>query len=188
MKIDQTQNHVTAEVASYAMTQRYASPLGTMLLAAGADGLTGAWFVGQQYFAQGLDASKSVERENDMLAAAKRWLDGYFAGRIPDFMPPLHPQGTAFQRSVWKLLLEIPRGQVTTYGALAKKLAQQQGRGSMSAQAVGGAVGRNPVSIFIPCHRVVGADGSLTGYAGGLERKAALLRLEGTQFRCKPEP
>ena len=161
--------------------QPYSSPLGVLLLAANESGLCGAWFEGQKYFAAGLGSC--AERETELLAAAKRWLDEYFAGKTPDFTPPLCPAGTAFQRSVWNLLLEIPQGRVTTYGALGKKLAAQQGRASLSAQAVGGAVGRNPISIFIPCHRVVGADGSLTGYAGGLERKAALLRLEGVQFR-----
>ena len=112
------------------------------------------------------------------LAEAVRWLDAYFSGREPDFLPPLHPHGTAFQRAVWDILRSIPYGQTMTYGEIARRLAAQQGLSHMSAQAVGGAVGHNPVSILIPCHRVVGADGSLTGYAGGVDKKRFLLELE----------
>ncbi len=157
---------------------RYDSPLGPMLLAADEAGVTGAWFEGQKHFAARLGPG-SAEGDSPALAGARRWLDLYFAGREPDFMPPLHLTGTAFQLAVWELLRAIPYGQTTTYGTLARRLAARQGLDRMSAQAVGGAVGRNPVSILVPCHRVVGADGSLTGYAGGLDRKRALLRLEG---------
>lgn len=108
----------------------------------------------------------------------KRWLDVYFTGREPDFTPPLHPAGSSFRQAVWQLLLEIPYGQTTTYGALAKRL----NAGRMSAQAVGGAVGHNPISIIVPCHRVVGTNGSLTGYAGGLDRKIRLLEMEKTDM------
>ena len=117
-------------------------------------------------------------QETPILAEAKRWLDVYFSGRQPDFRPPLHPAGSAFRQAVWALLLQIPYGQTTTYGALARQLAQMQGIARMSAQAIGGAVGHNPISIIIPCHRVVGANGSLTGYAGGIEKKVQLLTLE----------
>ncbi|MBQ9349310.1 MAG: methylated-DNA--[Oscillibacter sp.] len=117
------------------------------------------------------------------LDAAQAWLDTYFAGRMPDFTPPLHLAGTVFQRTVWDLLLQIPYGTVTTYGDLAHRIAARNGIARMSAQAAGGAVGRNPVPIIVPCHRVVGADGSLTGYAGGLDRKARLLELEGVDMR-----
>lgn len=119
--------------------------------------------------------------------AGSCWLDVYFTGREPDFMPPLNPVGSGFQRAVWELLLQIPYGQTTTYGALARKLAQQQGLAHMSAQAVGGAVGRNKISILIPCHRVVGTGGRLTGYAGGVDRKAGLLELEhsGLRIPCR---
>lgn len=113
-----------------------------------------------------------------MLSEARRWLDVYFGGQEPDFTPPLHPAGSAFQQEVWGLLRRIPCGQTTTYGALAKRLAAERGLSRMSAQAVGGAVGHNVISIIIPCHRVVGTNGSLTGYAGGIDKKAALLRLE----------
>ena len=158
-------------------TQRYNSPMGGILLAADEIGLTGVWFDGQKYFARGLP-EEQTERNTPVLSAAKRWLNVYFTGREPDFMPPLNPVGSGFQRAVWELLLQIPYGQTTTYGALAQKLAQQQGLAHMSAQAVGGAVGRNKISILIPCHRVVGTGGRLTGYAGGVDRKAGLLELE----------
>ena len=150
------------------------TPLGDLLLAADDLGLTGAWFRGQKYFP---DQTGAVG-DHPLLQAARDWLDRYWAGQDPGPTPPLHPAGTAFQLEVWQLLREIPYGETTTYGALAKALTARQGRGTMSAQAVGGAVGRNRLSIFIPCHRVLGADGSLTGYAGGIERKAALLELE----------
>lgn len=120
-----------------------------------------------------------VNYANDVvLSKTKRWLDGYFAGRRPDFAPPLKPQGTHFQELVWQLLLDIPYGATTTYGELAQAVAQRLGKERMSAQAVGQAVGHNPIAVIIPCHRVVGKNGQLTGYAGGLERKKALLALE----------
>ena len=151
-------------------TQRYASPLGGILLAADEQGLTGLWFDGAKYFAANLP-EKREEKRTPILDEAARWLDLYFAGRQPAFTPPLHLVGSAFRQRVWKRLLEIPYGQTVTYGALLGK--------EMSAQAVGGAVGHNPVSIIVPCHRVVGADGSLTGYAGGIDKKIRLLALEG---------
>ena len=159
------------------LTAGYESPLGQITLAADETGLTGLWCFGQKYYANGL--GEAAAGENPALAAARRWLDVYFSGREPDFTPPLHPRGSDFQRTVWDALLRIPYGETTTYGALAQGIAARLGRRSMSAQAVGGAVGRNPVSLIIPCHRVLGADGSLTGYAGGLDRKASLLKLEG---------
>lgn len=158
-------------------TQRYDSPMGGILLAADEIGLTGVWFDGQKYFARGL-LKERTERNTPVLSAAKCWLDVYFTGREPDFMPPLNPIGSEFQRAVWELLLQIPYGQTTTYGALAQELAKRQELAHMSAQAVGGAVGRNKISILIPCHRVVGTGGRLTGYAGGVDRKAGLLELE----------
>ena len=158
-------------------TQRYDSPMGGILLAADEIGLTGVWFDGQKYFARGRPKERT-ERNTPVLSAAKCWLDVYFRGREPDFMPPLNPIGSEFQRAVWELLLQIPYGQTTTYGALAQELAKRQELAHMSAQAVGGAVGRNKISILIPCHRVVGTGGRLTGYAGGVDRKAGLLELE----------
>lgn len=158
-------------------TQHYDSPLGGILLAADDVGLTGLWFDGQKYFARGLSNERIVQ-ETSVLAEAKRWLDIYFTGKAPDFTPPLHPIGSAFRRSVWEILLQIPYGQTATYGEIARQLAKKQGLERMSAQAVGGAVGHNEISIIIPCHRVVGADGSLTGYAGGIGKKEKLLELE----------
>lgn len=155
----------------------YDSPLGRLLLAADEEGLVGAWFEEQKYFARGL-AKECEERETPALAAAKRWLDVYFSGREPDISVPLHLSGTAFQKEVWQILCGIPYGETTTYGKIMKKMEERDGRACVSARAVGGAVGHNPVSVIVPCHRVVGADGRLTGYAGGLERKARLLALE----------
>ena len=160
----------------------YDSPLGGVLLAADEIGLTGLWFEGQKYFADNLPAERA-ERETETLALAKRWLDIYFAGKEPDFMPPLHPVGSPFRRAVWELLLEIPYGQTTTYGELSRRLAAKMGIAHMSAQAVGGAVGHNGISIIIPCHRVVGTGGSLTGYAGGVDKKEKLLELERADMR-----
>ena len=159
----------------------YESPLGGVLLAADEIGLTGLWFDGQKYFACGLPADR-VERETPALLEAKRWLDIYFSGKEPDFTPPLHPIGSAFRQSVWEILLQIPYGKTTTYGEIARQLSEKMGLSRMSAQAVGGAVGHNEISIIIPCHRVVGTNGSLTGYAGGIDKKGKLLELEQTDM------
>lgn len=158
-------------------TLHYDSPLGGILLAADEIGLTGLWFDGEKYFADTLDPEHKAQ-ETPILRKAKCWLDGYFRGQEPDFTPPLHPIGSPFRQEVWALLLQIPYGQTTTYGALAKQLAAMHSLSRMSAQAVGGAVGHNEISIIIPCHRVVGTNGSLTGYAGGIDKKAKLLTLE----------
>ena len=158
-------------------TQHYNSPLGDILLAADQTGLTGLWFDGAKYFADNLPEAHT-EQETPILLEAKRWLDLYFAGNKPDFMPPLHPIGSAFRQAVWNILLQIPYGQTMTYGEIARQLAKKRGVSRMSAQAVGGAVGHNKISILIPCHRVVGTNGSLTGYAGGLDKKIKLLELE----------
>lgn len=162
-------------------TCTYKSKLGDILLAADAIGLTGLWFEGQKYFANTLPDG-AISQESLILNEAKRWLDIYFSGKEPDFIPPLHPTGSAFRQAVWKILLQIPYGQTTTYGEIAKKLAKMQNASHMSAQAVGGAVGHNEVSIIIPCHRVVGTNGSLTGYAGGIDKKVELLTLEHTDM------
>ena len=156
----------------------YHSPLGDILLAADSAGLTGLWFEGQKYFALYLD-KEHEEKELPVFEEAKRWLDIYFWGKNPDFQVPLHFTGTDFQNEVWEILYAIPYGQTTTYGEIAAQLAKKRGLPRMSAQAVGGAVGHNEISIIVPCHRVVGASGSLTGYAGGIEKKIELLRLEG---------
>ena len=161
-------------------TLHYDSPLGGILLAADEQGLIGLWFDGEKYFAENLPAAHEAG-ETPALREGVRWLDEYFAGCEPDFTPPLHPIGSPFRQAVWRLLLEIPYGRTTTYGALARRLAEEAGRARMSAQAIGGAVGHNGISLIIPCHRVVGADGSLTGYAGGVDKKLRLLRLEGAE-------
>lgn len=161
---------------------RYISPIGEMTLASDGTGLTGLWFQGQKYYGSTLDSASACVRTDPhtdpVLMQTVRWLDEYFAGRIPLQRPPLAPKGSPFRQKVWRLLLRIPYGETVTYGALASRLAAEEGRPSLSAQAVGGAVGHNPVSILIPCHRVVGKNGSLTGYAGGLEKKKFLLELE----------
>lgn len=158
-------------------TSKYTSPLGGILLAADEVGLRGLWFDGQKYFARDLPDERT-ERETPVLSEAKRWLDLYFGGQEPDFLPPLHPVGTPFRQAVWEILLRIPYGKTVTYGEISKQLAEKRGLERMSAQAVGGAVGHNEISIIIPCHRVVGSNGSLTGYAGGINRKIKLLELE----------
>ena len=163
-------------------TQHYDSPLGGILLAADAVGLTGLWFDGQKYFARWL-SSEQEKRELPVLLEAKRWLDIYFTGKEPDFLPPLHSIGSVFRRSVWEILLQIPYGRTTTYGEIARRLAEKQKLSRLSAQAVGGAVGQNAISIIIPCHRVVGTNGSLTGYAGGVDKKVKLLELEHADMR-----
>lgn len=160
-------------------TSHYASPLGGMTLVSDGTALVGLYFDGQKYAAEGLDA-KRTQKNLPVFEEARRWLDVYFSGRKPDFTPPTAPAGTAFQQSVWKILRTIPYGQTVTYGAIARRIEQNTGR-RISAQAVGGAVGRNPISILIPCHRVVGTNGSLTGYAGGIDKKERLLRWEGAR-------
>ena len=157
---------------------RYLSPVGSITLSSNGTALTGLWFDGQKYFAQTL----SEPYEENLLPVFEdtiKWLDIYFSGEIPGFMPELSVHSTPFRKAVWDILLTIPYGHTMTYGEIAEILAQQTGKKKMSAQAVGGAVGHNPISIIIPCHRVVGTDGKLTGYAGGIDRKRFLLELEG---------
>ncbi len=155
----------------------YQSPLGGILLAADEIGLTGLWFEGQKYFALYLD-KEHEEKEVPVFQTAKKWLDIYFAGNEPDLQVPLHFTGTDFQNEVWEILYSIPYGKTMTYGEIAKRIAEKRGLKRMSAQAVGGAVSHNEISVIVPCHRVVGTNGSLTGYAGGIEKKVALLKLE----------
>ncbi len=158
-------------------TNRYSSPLGSMMLASDGQALTGLWFEGQKYFAYHL-GREHTERELPVFGQAKQWLGIYFSGKEPGFQVPLHFTGTAFQNEVWEILCGIPYGRTVTYGGIAKQLAERKGTGRVSARSVGGAVGHNPISILVPCHRVIGANGSLTGYAGGMARKQALLELE----------
>lgn len=140
-------------------TCTYKSELGNILLAADEIGLTGLWFEGQKYFANTLPDER-ISQETPILIEVKRWLDEYFSGEEPKFTPPLHPTGSTFRQAVWQILLQIPYGQTTTYGEIARQLAEMQNAPHMSAQAVGGAVGHNEISIIIPCHRVVGTNGS----------------------------
>lgn len=153
------------------------TPLGSMTAAAKEEALVGLWFIGQKYYPSRME-DWIHEPDRPVFASMREHLRRYFSGSpgAPDV--PLDPQGSPFQKAVWDILSAIPTGQVATYGQIAKQMAQRLGKASISAQAVGGAVGHNPISILIPCHRVVGADGSLTGYAGGLGRKEALLRIE----------
>ncbi len=155
----------------------YSSPLGGITEASDGRALTGLWFDGQKYFGAGLSASAG-EKMLSVFEQTDRWLDIYFSGREPDFTLPLSLNGSAFRKDIWRILLTIPYGQTTTYGKIAAVLAAKRGLPHMSAQAVGGAVGHNPVSLIVPCHRVTGSDGSLTGYAGGIDKKAELLKLE----------
>ena len=152
----------------------YFSPLGRIVLMSDGTALT------ELDFAEGVPEASAVHTQKDLpiFREVCRWLDVYFAGRDPGALPPLAPHGTAFQQAVWRVLRGIPYGTTTTYGRIAARIAAARGS-RMSAQAVGGAVGSNPISILIPCHRVIGTDGSLTGYAGGLDKKEYLLALEG---------
>ncbi|MDO4921844.1 MAG: methylated-DNA--[protein]-cysteine S-methyltransferase [Phascolarctobacterium sp.] len=157
---------------------RYASPLGEMIMLSDGESLTNLNFIDDKFYPAAL-AAQSQEAHLPVFDAAAKWLDVYFAGNNPGALPPLSLQGSAFSLQVWRLLAQIPYGGVVTYKELAQKIAAQRGLTAMSAQAVGGAVGHNPVCIMVPCHRVVGTNGSLTGYAGGLWRKERLLQLEG---------
>lgn len=172
------------EVQQMYYKMMYESPLGPMILAASDTALVGAWFEGQRYCYGALQGEVLREEDTPILRKAAHWLDEYFAGRMPAIMTlPLAPQGSEFRRLVWYLLCQIPYGQTTTYGDLAKQIEERTGK-KMSAQAIGGAVGHNPISIIIPCHRVLGANGRATGYAGGIDKKIALLHLEGVAVKA----
>ncbi len=158
-------------------THRFNSPLGGITLASDGEALTGLWFDGQKYFAASLE-KEHEERILPVFDLADKWLNLYFSGSEPGFLPPLLMRTTEFRKTVWEILLSIPYGKTMTYGEIADRIAAGRGLSRMSAQAVGGAVAHNAISLMIPCHRVVGTDGSLTGYAGGLEKKIRLLELE----------
>lgn len=164
-------------------TMYYDSPVGRLLLAEKEDALAGLWIEGQKYFLGSIREDMGENPDSKVLNLAGKWLDRYFRGENPSISEiPLAPAGSEFRQKVWKILCEIPYGQVTTYGEISKKIAASRGLDRMSAQAVGGAVSHNPISIIIPCHRVVGANGSLTGYAGGIQKKIELLTLEGADL------
>ena len=158
-------------------TCKYKSSIGDILLATDEIGLIGLWFEGQKYFANTLP-DEHIPQETEILTETIKWLDMYFSGEEPKFTPPLHPSGSSFRQAVWQILLQIPYGQTITYGEIARRMAEVKKVPRMSAQAVGGAVGHNEISIIIPCHRVVGTNGSLTGYGGGIDKKISLLNLE----------
>lgn len=159
----------------------YISPLGGIIMASDGQSLTGLWFDGQKYFADNLP-EEHIKRQLPVFMQAAEWLDIYFSGKAPNFTPPLSMEGISpFRKRVWEIMLGIPFGQVSTYGQIAKQIAAETGR-NVSAQAVGGAVGHNSISLIIPCHRVVGTNGSITGYAGGVDKKLALLKMEGTDI------
>ena len=162
------------------MICKYYSPLGVITLASEGEKLKGLWFDGQKFFANNIDGEceQVLSSELQIFDITSKWLDIYFNGQEPDFIPPIDIQATEFQKNVIELMLKIPYGKTMTYCDIAKTIAQQKGIKRMSAQAVGCAVGRNPISIIIPCHRVVGKNNKLTGYAGGLDKKAKLLEIE----------
>ena len=158
-------------------THHYDSPLGGITLASDGEALIGLWFDGQKYFADVLE-NKNEEKALPVFDEADRWLDIYFSGKAPNFTPPLNMKTTQFRKAVWEIMLTIPYGQTMTYAEIADRIAREKGLSRMSAQAVGGAVGHNSISLIIPCHRVVGTNGSLTGYAGGVDKKVKLLTME----------
>lgn len=163
-------------------TSRYDSPIGPLLLAEREGKLIGLWMEGQKYFCGSLHEQTQNFEHAPALRQAKQWLDRYFTGEKPAIRElPLAPAGSEFRKEVWEILCEIPYGKTITYGEISQKFAARRGLACMSAQAVGGAVGHNPISIIVPCHRVVGSNGSLTGYAGGLQKKLWLLTHEGVE-------
>lgn len=164
-------------------TSHYDSPIGALLLAERDGKLVGLWMEGQKYFLGSLREETQERESSPVLRQAGLWLDRYFAGERPAISElPLAPIGSEFRKEVWQVLCEIPYGETTTYREISQKIAARRGLDRMSAQAVGGAVGHNPISIIIPCHRVVGSNGSLTGYAGGLQKKIKLLTHEGVDM------
>lgn len=159
----------------------YNSRIGGITLASDGEALTGLWFDGQKYFADTL-GKEHEDKDLPIFTETKKWLDIYFNGEVPDSTPSIHVIGSDFRKAVWEVLMKIPYGQTTTYGQIAKQIANKKGISRMSSQAIGGAVGHNSISLIIPCHRVVGTNGSLTGYAGGIDKKIWLLEHEGVNM------
>lgn len=169
-------------------TSHYQSPIGGITLGSDGTALTGLWFDEQKYFADTLTKEHEANEELPVFQETKRWLDIYFSGKAPDFTPPLAMLCSDFRKEVWEILLSIPFGKTMTYGGIAKELAKKRGIARFSAQAVGGAVAHNSISLTIPCHRVVGTSGSLTGYAGGIDKKIWLLTHEGVDMQDLFQP
>ncbi len=161
---------------------QYCSPLGAITIACDEKAITGLWFDNQKYFGSTL-SREAAQGEHTLIKEAAMWLDDYFSGNKPNFLPPLCCNSTPFRKEVCNIMLKIPYGETLSYGEIAKEIAKNRGIAKMSAQAVGGAVGHNPIAIMIPCHRVVGSGGNITGYAGGIERKLQLLELEGVNVK-----
>ena len=161
-------------------TAHYQSPIGDITLASDGEALIGLWFDGQKYFADTLDKQHEERDDLSIFDETRRWLDTYFSGKAPDFTPKLSMRASDFRKRVWEIMLTIPYGRTMTYGDIARQIARERGVPTMSTQAVGGAVGHNSISLIIPCHRVVGTSGSLTGYAGGIDKKLRLLQMEGS--------
>lgn len=157
----------------------YLSPLGKILIASNDNALIGLWFEGQKYYGSILDG-EIIEKETEIIKETKKWLDTYFSGKVPNFTPHLEFIGTDFQKEVWELLLTIPYGKTEKYGTIAAILAEKHGISRMSSRAVGSAVAHNNISIIVPCHRVVGANNKLTGYAAGIDKKRWLLEHESS--------
>lgn len=162
---------------------KYKSPIGLLIFESDGESLAAVWIDGRKNFANKLEGVNS-ETDLPVFSETKRWFDLYFSGQIPTFTPLLAPQGGEFRQAVWEILSAIPYGKTISYGDIARQIAKQMGKEKMSAQAVGGAVGQNPISIIIPCHRVIGTNGNLTGYASGLDVKIKLLAIEGVEG-CK---
>ena len=161
----------------------YQSPIGSITMASDGDALIGLWLDGQKYFAD-TRTPKPQEKDLPIFKLTDQWLDIYFSGKAPDFTPKIKMKTTPFRKMVWEIMLKIPFGQTMTYGQIATQIARQKGLKQMSAQAVGGAVGHNSISLIIPCHRVIGSKGQLTGYAGGLDKKTKLLQLEKIKIKA----
>lgn len=159
----------------------YNSPIGKIIMASDGSSLCGLWFEGQKYFASTI-LGETKEKSLSVFEQTKSWLDIYFSGKEPDFTPQLRLNGSDFRKRVWQILLTVPYGHTVSYGEIARIIAYERGIEKMSARAVGGAVGHNPVSIIVPCHRVVASNGSLTGYAGGTDKKISLLKIEKTDL------
>ena len=161
----------------------YNFPIEKLTVASNEENIVGLWLDGQKYYMDILKGKEYQEKETETIKLAKKWLDKYFGKEKPEISElPIELIGSDFRKQIWKILSEIPYGKVITYRDIAKQIAEQKGIKTMSAQAVGGAVGHNPISVIIPCHRVVGTNGSLTGYAGGIKNKIKLLELEGVDI------